>query len=292
MSSPFLINRLTIIGIGLIGGCLAHALRAANAVQHVVVCDSNPQALSDALALGVADSVETDPALAVINADMVVLCTPITAMGHIAALIKDHLAPDAVLTDVGGTKESVVNDIQHAFGYLPPFFVPGHPIAGTEKHGVQNAFAELFQQRRVVITPHIENERQAVERVIAMWQATGAQVEEMGIQHHDQVLAATSHLPHVLAFSTVDTLANLDDRAEVFRFAAGGFRDFTRIATSDPAMWADICLNNSKAVLSMMAAYQEKLTTISTAINQQDRATLFEIFRRAKHARDNFYKEP
>ncbi len=289
---PFYVEKICIIGIGLIGGCLAQALKANKAVGHISVYDHKPEALKNALEMGVADSVFDNVTLAVANADIIILSTPITAMASILKEIMPHLKEEAVISDVGGTKGSVVDNIKEQLGFLPARFVPAHPIAGTEKHGVENSFSTLFNNRRVLITPHVENNHDAVVNIRKMWESTGASVEEMGIIHHDQVLAATSHLPHLLAFATVDTLANLDDRAEIFKFAAGGFRDFTRISTSDPNMWADICLNNQEALLQVLNAYQAKINTIKLALEERDRPTIYETFRRAKHARDNFYHEP
>lgn len=291
LSKPFFVETITIIGVGLIGGSLAQALKRAKAVGTVICYDNNDIALNNALSMKVADSIENDLIASIKNADIIILATPITMMGEIAKAIFPHLKEKAILTDVGSTKGSVINAIEHALGNLPARFVPAHPIAGTEKHGVENSFASLFENRRVLITPHIENNHDAVTIVKNMWLATGAEVEEMGVKHHDQVLAATSHLPHLLAFSTVDTLANLDDRAEIFRFAAGGFRDFTRISTSDPDMWADICLQNQESLLEVLHQYQKKLTILENALHHKDRQTIYEIFRRAKHARDNFYND-
>ncbi len=292
LPTPFFIHRLCVIGIGLIGGSLAAACRAAGVVGTVVAYDQNTASAEQAVALGIADEACTDLVAAVSDADIIIIATPITA---IAAIVKDILGSikdSAIISDVGSTKGYVVESIQATLGFLPVRFVPAHPIAGTEKQGVEHAFATLFQQRRILITPHIENSHEAVMTIQKMWQAVGGIVEEMGILHHDQVLAATSHLPHLLAFSTVDTLANLDDRAEIFRFAAGGFRDFTRISTSDPQMWTDICLLNRHSLLQVLNAYQRKLSLLETALETEDSATIYQIFRRAKHARDNFYHEP
>lgn len=291
LSKPFFTQTLSILGVGLIGGSLAQALKRANAVGHIIAYDQNESALASALAMQVVDQIETDLIKAVTNADIIILATPITEMGAIIKIIYPHLKDKAVISDVGSTKGSVVAAVQAALGFLPQRFVPAHPIAGTEKHGVENSFASLFDKRRVLITPHVENNHEAVTMIHSMWQAAGALTEEMGIKHHDQVLAATSHLPHLLAFSTVDTLANLDDRAEIFRFAAGGFRDFTRISTSDPNMWADICIQNQESLLEVLHQYQKKLSLLENALHNKDKQTIFEVFRRAKHARDNFYNE-
>ncbi|TCO83514.1 prephenate dehydrogenase [Plasticicumulans lactativorans] len=291
MSTEVLIPRLAVIGVGLIGGSLARALKRAQVVGEVVGCGRNVEQLERAVALGVIDRYTDDPAAAVAGADMVVVGTPVSAMRAVFGAIRDHLAPHAVLTDVGSAKGCVVADAEAVFGTLPERFVPGHPVAGTEKSGVEASFAELFERRRVILTPHVESAAEAVDRVRAMWQATGAEVVEMGIRHHDEVLAATSHLPHVLAYTVVDTLASMDDRAEIFRFAAGGFRDFTRISSSDPAMWRDICLANRECLVEVIDEYIGTLTRLREALARGDERTVFETFRRAKHARDNFYRE-
>lgn len=291
MSTEVLIPRLAVIGVGLIGGSLARALKRAQAVGEVVGCGRNVEQLERAVALGVIDRYTGDPAAAVAGADMVVVGTPVSAMRAVFGAIREHLAPHAVLTDVGSAKGCVVADAEAVFGALPERFVPGHPVAGTEKSGVEASFAELFERRRVILTPHVESAAEAVDLVRAMWQATGAEVVEMGIRHHDEVLAATSHLPHVLAYTVVDTLAGMDDRAEIFRFAAGGFRDFTRISSSDPAMWRDICLANRECLVEVIDEYIGKLTRLREALASGDERTVFETFRRAKHARDNFYRE-
>ncbi|PWV59488.1 prephenate dehydrogenase [Plasticicumulans acidivorans] len=291
MGDTLLIPRLTIIGVGLIGGSLARALRRAGAVGEVVGCGRNEQSLRRGVELGVIDRYTSDPAAAVEGADVVVICTPVSAMRAMFTAIRDHLAPQAILTDVGSVKGCVVADAQAVFGSLPERFVPGHPIAGTENSGVEASFAELYERRRVILTPHVESDAAAVDRVRTMWQCCGAEVVEMGVRHHDEVLAATSHLPHVLAYTVVDTLASMDDRAEIFRFAAGGFRDFTRISASDPAMWRDICLANRDCLVRTIDEYVDNLQRLRSALIAGDETTVFETFRRAKHARDNFYRD-
>ncbi len=292
LSQPFFKERIAILGIGLIGGSLARALKRHNAVGKIIAYDYNEDALNKAYALGVADEIYTDPIKAAENADIIILATPITAMGSLVREILPHLKNDAVMSDVGSTKGSVLESIQAEIGYLPERFVPAHPIAGTEKHGVENSLENLFDNRRTLVIPHLENSHDAVRTIHEMWKAAGAETEEMGVKHHDQVLAATSHIPHLLAYATVDTLANLDDRAEIFRFAAGGFRDFTRISASDPDLWADICLQNRESILEVLVAYQKKIDALRHALEDEDREVLRKVFARAKHARDNFYKEP
>ncbi len=229
-----------------------------------------------------------DPCAAVEDADLVVLAVPLGAMRELLETIRPSLRPDAVLTDVGSAKGCVVEAARAVFGALPPGFVPGHPIAGTERSGVDASFAELFQGRKVILTPTAECDTGALGRVRALWQGVGADVAEMSVEHHDEVLAATSHLPHVLAFTLVDTLSRLGEREEVFQYAAGGFRDFTRIASSDPVMWRDICLANRTAVLDMIERYQADLSGMRDAIQERDGERLLEVFIRAKKARDRY----
>lgn len=292
LSQPFFKERIAIMGIGLIGGSLARALKRNNAVGKIIAYDRNEEALQKAYELGVADEIYTDPIKAAENADVIILATPITAMGKIVKEIIPYLKEDAVMSDVGSTKGSVLESIKAEIGYLPERFVPAHPIAGTEKHGVENSFDSLFDNRRTLVIPHLENSHDAVRTIHEMWKAAGSETEEMGVKHHDQVLAATSHIPHLLAYATVDTLANLDDRAEIFRFAAGGFRDFTRISASDPDLWADICLQNRESILEVLVAYQKNIDRLRHALEAGEREEMRTVFARAKHARDNFYKEP
>ncbi len=292
LSQPFFKERIAIMGIGLIGGSLARALKRNNSVGKIIAYDRNEEALQKAYELGVADEIYNDPIKAAENADIIILATPITAMGKIVKEIIPYLKEDAVMSDVGSTKGSVLESIKAEIGYLPERFVPAHPIAGTEKHGVENSFDSLFDNRRTLVIPHLENSHDAVRTIHEMWKAAGSETEEMGVKHHDQVLAATSHIPHLLAYATVDTLANLDDRAEIFRFAAGGFRDFTRISASDPDLWADICLQNRESILEVLVAYQKNIDRLRHALEAGEREEMRTVFARAKHARDNFYKEP
>lgn len=289
MSAALPLKRLCIIGVGLIGGSLARALREADAAGEIVGAGRGRTTLERAVELGVIDRFETDPGAAVRDADMVVVAVPLKAIRPVLASIAGHLPPDCVLTDVGSAKQCVVDDARAVFGTLPAGFIPGHPIAGTERSGVEASFPELFQGRRVILTPLLESEAWAHERVKAMWEATGAEVVDMGVRHHDDVLAATSHLPHVLAYTLVDSLARLDDRAEIFRYAAGGFRDFTRIASSDPVMWRDICLANQTPLLAILRRFGDDLDRLTRAIEQGDGEAIMATFQRAKHARDNLY---
>jgi prephenate dehydrogenase len=282
------IERLCVIGVGLIGGSLARALRQAGFVSEVVGCSRNAAHLQRAVDLGVIDRFDTDPGAAVRGADMVFVSVPLGAMGSVFAAIRDSLADDAVVTDGGSAKASVVANMRTAVGGSPAWFVPGHPIAGTEQSGVEASFPELYQGRRVILTPLPETSRDAVVRVRAMWEAAGAIVNEMEVVHHDEVLAATSHLPHILAFALVESLARMSEQREIFEYAAGGFRDFTRIASSDPVMWRDICLANSEAILAMIARFDEDVARLAKAIGERDGDRLLAIFKDAKTARDTF----
>ncbi|MCC6206707.1 MAG: prephenate dehydrogenase/arogenate dehydrogenase family protein [Gammaproteobacteria bacterium] len=281
-------QRLTIIGVGLIGGSLARALRREYPALEIIGCGRHLPNLERARELGVIDRYETDPARSVRGADMVVVAAPVGATGPIFAAIAGHLADGAVITDVGSTKGNIVDAARRNLGERLPDFVPGHPIAGTERSGVEASFAELFQGCRVILTPLPETHRPAVERVSALWRHAGARVSEMDVRHHDEVLAATSHLPHLLAYALVDTLARMDDSEEIFDYAAGGFRDFTRIASSDPALWRDICIANRDAMLNMVQRFTDNLSAVTEALQHTDGDSLMKVFAHAKEVRDRF----
>ncbi len=282
------INRLCIIGVGLIGGSLALALKQAGAVGSVIGVGRGLANLQAAVRLGVIDEFSHEPAIGVRGADMVVLAVPVGTTAQVCEQIRDHLSPSAVLTDVGSVKGEVVAQVKSAFGEIPANFVPGHPIAGTEKSGAAAAFAELYRDRKVLLTPLTETSEAALKQVEQMWQAAGAVVETMEVEHHDAVLAVTSHLPHMLAFGLVDSLARMEASDEIFRYAAGGFRDFTRIASSDPVMWRDICIHNKRALLAAMERFESELAELREAIAGGDADRLTTIFSRAKAARDRF----
>lgn len=286
--SQHLINRLCIIGVGLIGGSLARALKKAGAVDEVVGAGRDVSHLEKAKELGVIDHFETDISKAVKGCDMVVLAVPLGAMQAVFEKIAPVMTEEMIITDVGSAKGSVVKAAQFAFNTIPETLVPGHPIAGTEKSGVEASFAELYQNRRIILTPLVTSSSNAVSKVRSMWQACGAEVVETSIEHHDEVLAATSHLPHMLAYSLVDTLAKMDEKKEIFDFAAGGFRDFTRIASSDPNMWHDICISNKDALVMMIKKFSDDLALLAKAIETNDSDYLKETFSRAKKARDEF----
>lgn len=283
-----MIQRLAILGVGLIGGSLARALKQAGACQEIAAWGRHEASLQKAQELGVVDRYSTSMAEVVEGADFIVLGIPVGSMVPVLEELKPLLGEKTILTDVGSTKGSVVEAVSEVFGNIPRRFVPGHPIAGTEKSGVEASFAELYEQRRIILTPLDETDPQATAEVRWMWEQCGALVEEMSVQHHDEVLAATSHLPHMLAFTLVDTLAGLKDHDDIFRFAAGGFRDFTRIASSNPQMWHDICLNNKDALLQMIGHFQHELDVLSGYIEHYEGEKLLQVFERAKAARDSY----
>lgn len=281
-------RQLTIIGVGLIGGSLARALRQAGVVDRIVGSSRRTEHLQKAVDLGVIDAFDTRPEAAVKGADCVIVAVPLGAMQRVFESIAPHLEADAVVTDVGSSKGSVLKAVEAACGGIPSWFVPGHPIAGAEKSGVSASFAELYQGRRVILTPTPQTAEIAHQRVKAMWQIAGAEVVDMEVRHHDEVLAATSHLPHILAYGLVDTLAGMEDKPEIFRYAAGGFRDFTRIASSDPVMWRDICLNNREAILAVLDRYTRDIAELRSLIDASEGDALEALFSRAKRARDEF----
>lgn len=283
-----MIKHLCVIGVGLIGGSLALALKKAGYVEKVTGIGRSLQNLQTAQQLAVIDHYETDYATALADADMVFVSVPIGAMADVFAQIKPHLKPGAIISDGGSAKQQVVDVARDALGSQISQFVPGHPIAGTEKSGAEAAFDSLYQDRRVILTPLAENSRADIDKVCAMWEAAGAAVDEMDARHHDLVLAGTSHLPHILAFALVDCLNKVEDVDEIFKYAAGGFRDFTRIASSDPVMWRDICLSNADAILAMMQNYQQQIDELKHCIEQGDGESILALFKAAKDARDNF----
>lgn len=282
-------QRLTLIGVGLIGGSLARSLRHAGGCGEVVGYGRDTANLQLGVDLGVIDRYETDLRAAVAGADLVVLAVPLKAMGDIFTGLRGQLGPDTVVTDVGSAKASVVNDARR-LGDAFSRFVPGHPIAGTEKTGVGAAISGLFQRRYTILTPVGETDEKAVTRVRRMWEHVGAKVVSMDVEHHDKILADTSHLPHMLAFALVDYLARQDGE-EPFRYAAGGFTDFTRIASSDPVMWRDICLANGQAIRGALRGYMDTLARIERNLADADGEALLKCFSDAKQRRDRFLAE-
>jgi prephenate dehydrogenase len=280
-------ERVVIAGVGLIGGSFGLALRAAGFDGELVGLGRDPARLDAALECGAIDPAETEAAAATADVDVILLAVPMGAMASVLTAIAPTLGPDTIVTDAGSVKGSFVTDAHRILGSLARV-VPGHPIAGTERSGVDAAFAELYRGRRVILTPAEETEPEATDTVERLWSLTGANVERLSVEAHDRLLAATSHLPHMLAFGLVDALARGDDPGAVFRYAAGGFRDFTRIASSDPVMWRDICLANRDALLEALEAYRDDLEQLTAEVRDGDGDGLLSRFRRAKTARDRF----
>ncbi len=283
--TAILFKRVAIIGYGLIGSSLGRALKQGGLVEELIALDADPAARTRIAALGLADRVTDDPA-AIAGVDLVVIATPVAAIGTIGALIAPHLCPGTLVTDVGSVKQAVIRDLTP---HLPAgvCFVPGHPIAGTEKSGPDHGFADLFQGRWTILTPQAETDPAAVERIADLWRGIGSMVEIMAPDHHDKVLAITSHLPHLIAYTIVGTAVDLEAslQAEVIKFSAGGFRDFTRIAASDPIMWRDIFLNNREAVLEMLQRLTEDLSALQRAIRWGEGDQLIDRFTRARAIR-------
>lgn len=282
--------RICLVGVGLIAGSLGLALRGRPDIGEIVGLGRNPDLLEHAVTRGAVDRATVSPADALAEADIVVLGVPLGAIRPVLAGIRAHLPETAIVTDVGSAKGCVVADIEAEFGGAMPRFVPGHPIAGTEHSGVEAAFATLFVDRRVILTPTPDTDPEAVEAVRALWTLAGARVVSMSVAHHDRMLAITSHLPHMLAFGLVDSLARDPAHEEILRYAAGGFRDFTRIASSDPVMWRDICLGNRDALLEALSAYREDLEQLAGLIEAADGPGLEAVFRSAKQTRDGYLK--
>ncbi len=285
MSEP-LFERIALVGLGLIGSSLARVVKREGLARHVAGTARSPRTRERAGALGFLDSVHESPAGAVAGADLVVICTPLSAYADVGAAIRDHLSPGAILSDVGSVKQAVIRDL----GPLVPdgvHLVPGHPVAGTEHSGPDAGFAELFEGRWCILTPPPGTDEAAVARVGELWRRAGSQVEIMEPGHHDRVLAITSHLPHLIAYTIVATATDLADatQSEVIKFSAGGFRDFTRIAASDPVMWRDVFLNNREAVLEMLGRFNEDLTALQRAIRWGEGDKLQELFTRTRAIR-------
>ena len=284
-STP-LFNRLALIGTGLIGSSIARAARAQGAVHEVVATARSAATRRRVAELGLANQVVETNAAAVAGADLVIVCVPVGACGAVAEEIGPHLSRSATVSDVGSVKGAVLRDMAP---HLPSgvHFVPAHPVAGTENSGPDAGFAELFVGRWCILTPPENADSAAVERLAAFWRALGANVEAMPAAHHDLVLAITSHLPHLIAYTIVGTADELAEvtRSEVLKFSAGGFRDFTRIAASDPTMWRDVFLTNKDAVLEMLGTFNEDLAKLTRAIRRGDGDALFEHFARTRAIR-------
>lgn len=283
-----LFERIALIGIGLIGSSLSHAVRKQNLAREITGYARSESTRAKAAELMLADKVFATAGEAVRDADLVILCSPVGTYGALALEIAGSLKPGAILTDVGSVKGAVVRDV---LPHVPQgvHFIPGHPIAGTEQSGPESGFAELFINRWCILTPLPDSSPDAVERLADFWRACGSNVETMTPEHHDLVLAITSHLPHLIAYNIVSTAADLEEvtDSEVIKFSAGGFRDFTRIAASDPTMWRDVFLNNKDAVLEMLGRFSEDLSALQRAIRWGDGETLFNIFNRSRQIRRN-----
>tara|TARA_R110000772_G_scaffold49123_9_gene113102 strand:+ start:44586 stop:45485 length:900 start_codon:yes stop_codon:yes gene_type:complete len=279
-------NRMAFIGIGLIGSSLARVVRRDGLAGEIAVAARRQETLDAAVRLGLADQVTTDPAEAARDADIVVICTPLGAYAAVAEAIAPALKPGAIVTDVGSVKRAAIEAIKP---HLPAgvHLVPGHPLAGTEHSGPESGFAELFEGRWHLLTPETGTDEAAVAKVTELWQRAGSKVEIMDPAHHDQVLAITSHLPHLIAYTIVDTATQLsaDLQKEVIEFSATGFRDFTRIAASDPVMWRDIFLTNREAVLEILGRFTEDLTAMQRMIRKGDGDGLEEVFTRTRAVR-------
>lgn len=286
MSQPVRYERVALIGLGLIGSSMAHAMRRGGLAGHIAGAARTPETLATARRIGLCDSYHARAADAARGADLVVLCAPVGAFGALAAEFGPVLKPGATVSDVGSVKVAVVRDVAP---HLPAgvHFIPGHPIAGTEHSGPESGFATLFEGRWCILTPDEGTDRAAVDKLAAYWCAMGARVEVMNAKHHDIVLAVTSHLPHLIAYNIVGTAADLEEvtQGEVIKFSASGFRDFTRIAASDPTMWRDIFLNNREAVLEVLGRFTEDLALLQRAIRWGEGDTLFNLFTRTRAIR-------
>lgn len=281
-----LINKLAIIGVGLIGSSLSRALQEAGACRHVTGYDLDAENLETALRLGVIHECSADLEQVISGAEVIVLATPLSSFADLLPQIARYASPQAVITDVGSVKQCVVENARASLGHQSIMFVPGHPIAGNERSGAEAGFPGLFRDHLVILTPLPENSAENVTLVTSMWQACGAHVIALDVDYHDRVLAATSHLPHVLAYALVDCLASLTEHDDIFRFSAGGFRDFTRIASSNPQMWSDICMANSENVLRLIADYRNHLDGIATLVETGDKQGLQSLFTQVKVTRD------
>jgi cyclohexadieny/prephenate dehydrogenase len=279
-------NKIAIIGLGLIGSSIAHATRRGALAKQVAGFDASADVRSRAAKLGFCDTIADDIAACVADADLVILCAPVGAYPSIALQIASHLAPGSILSDVGSVKGAVIRDVGP---HVPKgvHFIPAHPIAGTEYSGPEAGFASLFDGRWAILTPVPGSDEAAVAKLRAFWQGLGSQVDVMEAGHHDLVLAITSHLPHLIAYNIVGTAHDLEQvtEGEVIKYSAGGFRDFTRIAASDPTMWRDVFLNNREAVLEVLGRFNEDLSQLTRAIRNNDGQMLFDFFTRTRAIR-------
>ena len=279
-------RKIAIIGPGLIGSSLARACKKWGLASHIVACAQTKKTLNKCMQLKIVDSISADPRTAVKDSDLVMLCTPITKFSKIINAINPHLKRGAIISDVGSVKQSILKEIVTK---IPRgiSFVPGHPIAGTEHSGPERGFAELFMGRWCILTPSRNTNKNAVSKVAKLWKAVGMKIKIMDAKHHDSILALTSHLPHLIAYTIVGTATGLqkDIKSEVFKFAAGGFRDFTRIAASDPSMWRDIFLENRHSILEILKRFTQDLTLIEKVIKEKDGQKLQKLLTRTRSIR-------
>ncbi|GHC76328.1 prephenate/arogenate dehydrogenase family protein [Limoniibacter endophyticus] len=285
MTQP-LFEKIALVGIGLIGSSIARAVKRGNLANKLVISTRSQSTLDRAAELGLGDAYIADAAQAVQDADLVVVSVPVGASGAIAEQIAAALKPGAILTDVGSTKGSVIAQMQpHVPDHV--HFIPGHPLAGTEKSGPDAGFADLFEKRWCILTPVPGTDVAALDKLTRFWQALGSNVESMDPDHHDKVLAIVSHLPHIIAYNIVGTADDLETvtESEVIKYSASGFRDFTRLAASDPTMWRDICLHNKEAILEMLARFSEDLASLQRAIRWGDGDKLFDLFTHTRSVR-------
>ena len=283
-------KKIVIFGVGLIGGSVALALKKAGSTAQITGVGRSTESLQTALDLGVIDAASTNVAQAVSDADLILIATPVAQTPVILSAIKPHLGTDTIITDAGSTKSDVLSYASDVLAERASQFVGGHPIAGAEKSGVTAANADLFRSKNVILTPTTKNSAEAISRVKTLWQLCGANVSEMTAETHDSVFAAVSHLPHLLAFALVDDIASRPNAEQLFSFAASGFRDFTRIAGSNPEMWRDISLANKTALLAELTAYQAELVQLKKLLEAEDGAGLQALFERASTARNDWAK--
>ncbi|MCB1382429.1 MAG: prephenate/arogenate dehydrogenase family protein [Notoacmeibacter sp.] len=281
-----LFGRIALIGIGLIGSSLAHVIRREGLAGEIIVSTRSAETLKRAEELRLGDRYEADAAMAVSEADLVIVSVPVGASGRVAAEVAPAMKAGAILTDVGSTKKKVIEEMApHVPGHI--HFIPGHPIAGTERSGPDAGFAELFEGRWCILTPMEDTDPAKEAQLRAFWEACGSKVDVMDADHHDRVLAIVSHLPHLIAYNIVGTADDLETvtKSEVIKYSASGFRDFTRLAASDPTMWRDVCLHNKDAILEMLARFTEDLSAIQRAIRWGDGDKLFDLFTRTRAIR-------
>ncbi len=283
-----LFDKVALIGIGLIGSSLSHAMRRNGLAGHISGAARSEATREASVRLGLVDSIDEDAAAACQDADLIVLCSPVGTFGALAQAMAPNLKKGAIITDVGSVKTAVIDDVTP---HLPSgvHFIPGHPIAGSEVSGPEAGFAELFDDRWCILTPNADTDGEALAKLVHFWEQCGARVDLMDAKHHDLVLAVTSHIPHLIAYNIVGTASDLEavTESEVVKYSAGGFRDFTRIAASDPTMWRDVFLNNRDAVLEVLGRFSEDLAALQRAIRWGDGDALFDLFTKTRDIRRN-----